>query len=81
MACPTERRAALIFNNATMDFYAANILVQNGGTLQATGIGANGETLTIHLYGDPGDAGVTCQKLVDGIAGAGRHLRGSHQPE
>ncbi len=63
---PNGKTAALMFNNATMDFYAANILVQNGGTLQATGIGANGETLTIHLYGDPGDPGVTCQKLDSG---------------
>ena len=37
---PNGKTAALMFNNATMDFYAANILVQNGGTLQATGIGA-----------------------------------------
>jgi hypothetical protein len=56
-------KGTLVFNNATMDFYAANILVQNDGILQATGIGVNGETLTIHLYGDPGDAGVTCKKL------------------
>src|SRR5271165_1037478 len=63
---PNGKTGALVFNNATMDFYAANILVQNGGTLQATGIGANGETLTIHLYGDPGDPGVTCKKLDNG---------------
>jgi hypothetical protein len=59
----------LTFSNATMDFYAANILVQNGGVLQATGIGANGETLTIHLYGnpaDPADSGVTCKMIQNG---------------
>ena len=47
------QKGTLNFSNATMDFYAANILVQNGGALQATGIGANGETLIIHLYGNP----------------------------
>src|SRR5208282_2437653 len=41
--------ATLVFDNATMDFYAANIVVQNGGILQATGIGKDGEVLTIHL--------------------------------
>jgi hypothetical protein len=60
--------ATLMFDNATMDFYAANILVQNGGVLQATGIGADngGQVLTIHLYGNPGDPGVTCKKLDNG---------------
>ena len=62
----------LTFSNATMDFYAANILVQNGGVLQATGIGAGdngggGQVLTIHLYGSPGDDNVVCQKVVDGV--------------
>ncbi|MGA3210929.1 MAG: hypothetical protein ABSD20_06440 [Terriglobales bacterium] len=56
-------KGMLVFNNATIDFYAANILVQNGGTLQATGIGAKGEKLTIHLYGNPDEAGITCKKL------------------
>ncbi len=65
---PNGKTGSLTFNNATLDFYAANILVQNGGTLQGTGIGANNgnQVLTIHLYGDPGDPGVTCQKLVNG---------------
>ena len=31
----------LTFNNATMDFYAANVLVHNMGVLKATDIGAN----------------------------------------
>ena len=59
----------LAFSNATMDFYAANILVQNGGVLQATGIGADngGQVLTIHLYGSPGDPNVVCQQLVSGV--------------
>ena len=57
---------ALQFSNVTMDFYAANILVQNTGVLQASGIGANGETLTIHLYGSPTDPGVTCKKMDNG---------------
>jgi hypothetical protein len=56
----------LTFSNASMDFYAANILVQNGGALQATGIGTNGETLTIHLYGNPSDPGVTCKMIQNG---------------
>ena len=63
---PNGKTGTLVFDNATMDFYAANILVQNGGILQATGIGVNGETLTIHLYGDPGDPGVTCKEIDNG---------------
>ncbi|HLI64277.1 MAG TPA: hypothetical protein VKV05_12830 [Terriglobales bacterium] len=59
---------ALVFNDATMDFYAANILVQNQGVLQATGIGAgnDGHVLTIHLYGSQSDPGVTCKKMDNG---------------
>jgi hypothetical protein len=55
----------LTFDNVTMSFYAANILVQNQGLLSAMGIGANngGQTLTIHLYGSATDAGVTCKKM------------------
>src|SRR6516162_7644412 len=51
-----------------MDFYAANILVQNQGVLQATGIGANndGRILTFHLYGNPTDPGVTCKMIQNG---------------
>lgn len=61
-------KGTLVFNNATMDLYAANILVQNDGILQATGIGTGngGQTLTIHLYGNPGDPGVTCKKIDNG---------------
>jgi len=57
---------SLVFDNATMDFYAANILVQNDGILQATGIGKDGEVLTIHLYGNQGDPGVSCKKMDNG---------------
>ena len=63
-----SKQGTLVFSNATMDFYAANILVQNDGVLQATGIGANngGQTLTIHLYGGQSDPGVTCKKMDNG---------------
>ncbi len=53
----------LVFGNATMHFYAANILVQNGGVLQATGIGAGGQVVTIHLYGGNDDPNVVCQQV------------------
>ena len=58
----------LTFNNGTMDFYAANILVQNQGILKATGIGENngGQVLTIHLYGSESEPDVSCKKLVNG---------------
>ncbi len=58
----------LMFSNVTMQFYAANILVQNQGVLQATGIGASngGQTLTIHLYGAQNDPGVVCKKVDNG---------------
>ena len=58
----------LTFNNATMDFYAANILVQNQGVLKAIGIGENngGQVLTIHLYGSESEPDVSCKKLVNG---------------
>src|SRR5215469_2936591 len=59
---PTKT-ATLVFSNVTMDFYAANILVQKLGVLQATGIGANngGQVLTIHLYGSATAEGITCK--------------------
>ena len=55
----------LTFSDKMMDFYAANILVQNNGVLQATGIGADNDRniLTIHLYGGADDPGVVCKKL------------------
>lgn len=55
----------LAFSNVSMKFYAANILVQNGGILQATGIGANngGQVLEIHLYGNGSEPGITCKKM------------------
>ena len=60
-----NKTTTLMFSDATMDFYAANILVQNQGVLQATGIGVNngGQILTIHLYGSATDPGITCKKL------------------
>ena len=60
-----NQTGTLAFSDATMDFYAANILVQNQGALQATGVGAmnDGNVLTIHLYGSEGDPGVTCKKM------------------
>jgi hypothetical protein len=60
----------LAFNNVTQDFYAENILVQNGGVLQASGIGAgnDGQVLRIHLYGGVSDPGVVCQKVENGVA-------------
>ncbi len=63
-----NQTGTLTFANATMDFYAANILVQNQGVLQATGIGANngGQILTIHLYGVATDAGITCKMIQNG---------------
>jgi hypothetical protein len=63
-----NQTGTLMFNDATMDFYAENILVQNNGALLATGIGAgnDGHVLTIHLYGAQSDPGVTCKQIVDG---------------
>src|SRR5215471_16717810 len=63
-----DQSGTLAFNNVTQDFYAENILVQNGGVLQATGIGtSNGEVLRIHLYGSASDPGVVCQKVENGV--------------
>jgi len=58
----------LQFDDVTMDFYAANILVQNNGALLATGIGAGNDAhvLTIHLYGSSGDPGITCKQIDNG---------------
>lgn len=45
----------LAFDDALIDFWAANILIENGGTLVAgspeSPIGTRGGTLTIHLWG------------------------------
>jgi hypothetical protein len=60
------KTATLMFSDATMDFYAASILVQNMGVLQAMGIGFSGShtnILTFHIYGQASDPGVTCKKL------------------
>lgn len=49
------------------NFWAKNILVENGGTLKAGesnaagAFGANGGTLTIYLYGSKTDAGIACR--------------------
>ena len=58
----------LEFQDAAIDFWAKSILVENQGSLvagsEAAPIGANGGTLTIHLYGadqGQGGQGITCQ--------------------
>ena len=58
----------LAFSNVSMKFYAANILVQNGGILQATGVGANngGQVIEIHFYGGSTEQGITCKKMDNG---------------
>ncbi len=62
---------SLNFDDALINFYAENIVVENGGTLQAGSttapIGTNGGLVTIHLWGAPGDPGVTCQSANCGI--------------
>jgi len=66
--CSGNQTGTLTFSDVTMHFYAANILVQNQGALIATGIGANndGNVLTIHLYGDGSEDGITCKKMDGG---------------
>ena len=71
----------LQFSDAVIDFWAANILVENGGTLRAgtpqAPIGSNGGLLTIHLWGKDliqGQAsanvtGVTCVSDAAGHCG------------
>ena len=65
---------SLTFDDAKIDFYAENIVVESGGSLIAgspTGpigpIGTAGGQVTIHLWGAPGDPGVTCMSLNCGI--------------
>jgi hypothetical protein len=54
----------LTFDDALTNFYAENIVVEYGGSLTAgttqAPIGTKGGLVTIHLWGPPGDPGVTC---------------------
>ncbi len=60
---------SLNFDDALTDFYAENIVVEKGGALIAgsrtTPIGTG--LVTIHLWGAPGDPGVTCKSANCGI--------------
>jgi hypothetical protein len=62
---------SLDFDDATTDFYAENIVVENGGSLiagsSATPIGDAGGRVTIHLWGKETDPGVTCQSSNCGV--------------
>jgi len=66
----------LTFSDAVIDFWAASILIENNGSLEAgvsSPIGAAGGKLTIHLYGkDQGTngSGITCK--TDDICGIPR---------
>jgi hypothetical protein len=61
----------LTFDDALTDFYAENIVVEQGGSLIAGSktmpIGMAGGLVTIHLWGAPGDSGVTCKSPNCGI--------------
>jgi cell migration-inducing and hyaluronan-binding protein len=63
---------SLNFDDALTDFYAENIVVEKGGSLIAGSktmpIGMAGGLVTIHLWGAPGDPGVTCKSTNCGIA-------------
>ena len=65
----------LTFDDVKIDLWAANILIENGGSLLAgttMPIGTNGGSLTIHLYGpDQGDGakGVACVSDSKGQCG------------
>ncbi len=60
---------ALMFDDVKVDFWAKNILVENGGSLLAgtsRPIGTNGGSLTIHLYGpDQGEGGKGIECVSD----------------
>ena len=62
---------SLNFDDALTDFYAENIVVEKGGALIAGSktmpIGMAGGLVTIHLWGAPGDPGVTCKSPNCGI--------------
>jgi hypothetical protein len=56
---------SLNFDDAKIDFFAENIVIENNGSLIAGSpsapIGTNGGVVTIHLWGAQTDAGVTCK--------------------
>ncbi|MGH7779240.1 MAG: G8 domain-containing protein [Candidatus Binataceae bacterium] len=62
---------SLNFDDALINFYAENIVVESNGKLIAgsttTPIGTAGGLLTIHLWGKPADAGVTCKTANCGV--------------
>ena len=68
-------KGTLTFQDEVVDFWARNIVVENGGSLLAgvdAPIGTAGGKLTIHLYGkdqgvNPGGVGVDCIQKYCGI--------------
>jgi hypothetical protein len=66
----------LTFDDAVTNFYAENIVIENGGSLIAgsttTPIGTAGGavTVTIHLWGAATDPGVTCVSANCGVPSA-----------
>src|SRR6266852_2018769 len=65
---------SLNFDDAKIDLYAENIVVESGGRLIAgssgTPIGEAGGQVTIHLWGAATDPGVTCQSANCGVPNA-----------
>ncbi len=61
----------LTFDDAVTNFYAENIVIENGGSLIAgsttTPIGTAGGAVTIHLWGAATDPGVTCVSANCGV--------------
>ena len=61
----------LKFDDALTDFYAKNIVVENRGSLTAgtttKPVGNADGRVTIHLWGAPGDPGVTCNSANCGV--------------
>jgi cell migration-inducing and hyaluronan-binding protein len=62
---------SLNFDDAVIDFYAENIVIENGGSLIAgsknTPIGTAGGKVTIHLWGPSTDPGVSCVTANCGV--------------
>jgi hypothetical protein len=62
---------SLSFDDAKIDFYAENIVVEGGGSLVAGSnsepIGTAGGAVTIHLWGKAADPGVTCKSTNCGV--------------
>jgi hypothetical protein len=61
---------SLNFDDAKIDFYAENIVIEYGGSLIAGNpnpIGTAGGALTIHLWGAATDPGVTCVSANCGV--------------